>query len=408
MEQTPMKNRIDTRHIDTLDGLRALAVGIVAWYHIWQQSWLPPFIRGPVAALFGREIISLDAIPRTGYLFVDFMLLLSAFLLFLPHARAMVEGGPVPDAKTFYKKRLMRILPSYYASVLLIFFLVSLPSGAFPSGWAAMKELFLNLTFTQIFVEQPFLFSRINCVLWTVCVEMQLYLIFPLLARAFRKQPALTYCAMVGISVLFNRGLVLSHPDSVRMLLNQFPAFFGVFGNGMLAALAYVKLANRTERSLALSVTGTLLTFLSGFVVARFLLMAAGSQTLQITQLHIRFGFSLALTALLLSATLSAGWLRWLLGNRLMKFFAGISYNLYIWHQWLAVQLKAWRIPYWEGAQAPNFTGDLVWQRQYTLICWMAALAAAILFTYLVEKPGARLMEKLFRKMDGGLEHETL
>ena len=83
MEQTPMKNRIDTRHIDTLDGLRALAVGIVAWYHIWQQSWLPPFIRGPVAALFGREIISLDAIPRTGYLFVDFMLLLSAFLIII-------------------------------------------------------------------------------------------------------------------------------------------------------------------------------------------------------------------------------------------------------------------------------------------------------------------------------------
>ena len=32
----------DTRHVDTCDGVRALAICIVAWYHIWQQSWLDP------------------------------------------------------------------------------------------------------------------------------------------------------------------------------------------------------------------------------------------------------------------------------------------------------------------------------------------------------------------------------
>lgn len=32
----------DTRHVDTCDGVRALAILIVAWYHIWQQSWLYP------------------------------------------------------------------------------------------------------------------------------------------------------------------------------------------------------------------------------------------------------------------------------------------------------------------------------------------------------------------------------
>lgn len=32
----------DIRHVDTCDGVRALAILIVAWYHIWQQSWLYP------------------------------------------------------------------------------------------------------------------------------------------------------------------------------------------------------------------------------------------------------------------------------------------------------------------------------------------------------------------------------
>uniref|UniRef100_UPI003A8C6884 hypothetical protein n=1 Tax=Bacteroides clarus TaxID=626929 RepID=UPI003A8C6884 len=28
--------------IGVLDGIRAIAIFLVAWYHIWQQSWLQP------------------------------------------------------------------------------------------------------------------------------------------------------------------------------------------------------------------------------------------------------------------------------------------------------------------------------------------------------------------------------
>lgn len=36
------------RHIDVLDGVRVFAIGLVAWYHFWQQSWLTPRITFPV------------------------------------------------------------------------------------------------------------------------------------------------------------------------------------------------------------------------------------------------------------------------------------------------------------------------------------------------------------------------
>ena len=66
-----------TSHIGVLDGIRAIAIFLVAWYHIWQQSWLQPL----------TEHVNLDGLVRNGSILVDMMILLSGFCLFLPYAR---------------------------------------------------------------------------------------------------------------------------------------------------------------------------------------------------------------------------------------------------------------------------------------------------------------------------------
>ena len=68
------------REIGALYGFRVLMTLLVANFHIWQQSWLPQTV-----TLLGSRI-SFDYITRTGYIFVDGLILLSGFLLFLPHA----------------------------------------------------------------------------------------------------------------------------------------------------------------------------------------------------------------------------------------------------------------------------------------------------------------------------------
>ena len=40
------KNRIENR-IGVLDGIRAIAIGMVVWFHFWQQTWLTPYLRIP-------------------------------------------------------------------------------------------------------------------------------------------------------------------------------------------------------------------------------------------------------------------------------------------------------------------------------------------------------------------------
>lgn len=87
------KKQPDVRHVDTCDGVRALAIMIVVWYHIWQQSWLYPEMR-----IFGKSI-SFDPLVRSGYIWVDIMILISGFCLYLPWGAARAGGEGAKPAR---------------------------------------------------------------------------------------------------------------------------------------------------------------------------------------------------------------------------------------------------------------------------------------------------------------------
>lgn len=391
MENRLRDNSIDPRHVDVLDGVRALAVLIVMWFHLWQQSWLMPVfsVKAP-AFLGGMVTVNLDFIPRAGFIFVDLMLLISGFCLFLPHARTMLLGEPVPDTATFFKKRAARILPSYLLCVLLATFAYSLPTGAFSSPQKFWTDFLSTATFTQVFFPSAFLDSKVNCVLWSVAVEVQFYLLFPLLARWFRKKPLLTYLAMVAVASVFIYGYALPRPNLYRMTTNQLPAFFGVYANGMLAAYLYVLLAKKVKRSAWLSVVATVVAVFSIWAIGMMEKTVTRDSSVQHWQMAYRYAFSLVLCVFLLSAALSARWFRFLFSNRVMRFFAAISYNLYIWHQWIAVRLVEWKIPRWSGTVPPNQAGNRVWQWQFTILVTLLSFLVATVLTYAFEKPIAK------------------
>ena len=96
--------------------VRIGAAGLVGWFHIWQQSWISP----------GR----LEPLVHTGYVWVDMMILLSGFCLFLPYAADAVQGMPMRSSKGFYRHRAWRILPAYFVCVA-----VHLAVALVQSGW---------------------------------------------------------------------------------------------------------------------------------------------------------------------------------------------------------------------------------------------------------------------------------
>jgi peptidoglycan/LPS O-acetylase OafA/YrhL len=109
----------------------------------------------------------------------------------------------------------------------------------------------------------------------------------------------------------------------------------------------------------------------------------------QLWQAQNRYLLSLVFALITVSAALTFSAVRWLFSNAAMRFLSLISYNVYIWHQWISVRFKEWRIPFWAGEKPPNMTGDLVWQWTYTALILTGTFAAAIFATYCVERPAA-------------------
>ena len=219
--------RPNCRRIPELNGLRVLLVFIVSWYHFWQQSWLTPSI--------GRY--SLDYLLRAGYMPVDGTILLSGFLLFLPYAL----GERVPDTKAFYQRRIMRIVPSYYFLTLLMLVAVAIPNNLYGRTSEAVRDVLMHLTFTQTFNYATYIATPIGVASWTIAIEMQAYLIFPLLAKGAMKNPLGTLMSMAAVAFAF-RGWCLWRLDEYNMVVNQLANFLDVYAMGMGASILYVRL----------------------------------------------------------------------------------------------------------------------------------------------------------------------
>ena len=370
------------RHIDVLDGVRVLSIGFVAWYHFWQQSWLTPRITFPVYFWyhFGIRGINIEGFVRYGFVFVDMLILLSAFCNFYPYARSILLGEPWVDTKTFYKKRAVRILPSYYFC-LLVTGIISIAGGGCRIDGFFWKDLIAHLTCTAPFFPRTYLSTNFNGVLWTVQVEVLYYILMPWLARLFRRAPVFTCMGLWLCGIISANYIVYEKADQS-------------YANGMLLCMLYITVKGKnlenkyTRLAASVAVAGCL------FYLSR-MLKGLGAGTLQINQLQQRFELSIVFSCFILSLPFACKAFKMLFANRLMTFLAGITYNFYIWHQYIAVKLKVCRIPFWEGETPPNMTGDRVWMWKYQILIVVAALVVAVVMTYCFERPVAKCLQRL-------------
>lgn len=386
------------RHIPELNGLRVLLVFIVSWYHIWQQSWWTPHV----------GTYSLDFLVRAGYVPVDGTILLSGFLLFLPHARSMVLGTEIPDTRSFYQRRIMRIVPSYVFVTLLMLFAVAIPYNLYYGNTANLwKDVLMHLTFTQTFDFSTYIATPIGVASWTVAIEMQAYLVFPLLARWGRKNPWGTFSTMAAAALLF-RSFVVWGMDDYNMVVNQLINFLDVYAIGMAASILYVKLTTlypEDKKRFLWQAIATICAALAVYGLKELLQDQAGSNgqsAIQAGQMIRRPLFAGLLALLTLALPFTVRPIRFLMGNRVMGFLAMISMNYYLMHQNIAVHLKRIGFPP-SVNDLPNMAAggpEKPWVYQYTALCFGLSVLTAIAITFLIEKPGAWLLGKGFRRLN--------
>lgn len=366
-------------YLPAADVLRVVCIGLIAWYHFWQLSWLDPGFD------IGSIHINLQQMLRNGYMLVDTLLLLSGFLLALPYARCRLGRGSRPDALTFYKKRAVRILPSCWAAIALCFFLWAVPTGQYENLSFALRDLFSHLSFTHNLSRDVLYRSKLPGVLWTLAVEVQFYLIFPLIARFYEKKPVHTSAVLILAGLIF-RALALYNGD-LSFWGNQLPVLLDVYGVGLLFAWLYARLEKHPFRRRWPMAALAGLCFLC---ILQILFLQKLGDAAKPMQMLWRLPLALLGGGFLLFGSLAPEGLQKAAGNPLTRFLSGISYNFYIWHQFLARRLVDWRFPPYRAAENPNMAYEQPWQSQYMLAAFLAALLAAMLGTYLIEKPAAR------------------
>ncbi len=167
-----------------------------------------------------------------GHIAVDVFIVVSGFCLMLPIAR---RGDRMPPLREFFTRRARRILPPYYASLLLsCLFIVTVAHAATGTVW----DNSLPLTLPQFLAHLSLVHDlplglrggSINYPLWSIAVECQVYLFLPLIVPSLRRiGTAWTLAWTVGLGLL-------AHVASHGRLDSATPWYLGLFTLGAVAA----------------------------------------------------------------------------------------------------------------------------------------------------------------------------
>jgi peptidoglycan/LPS O-acetylase OafA/YrhL len=362
-------------HLAPLDGLRGIAIALVVWFHVWQITWLPADV-----TLFGHTF-NFNWIAEDGFVGVDLFFFISGFCLFYPYVRTKFDGKPEQTLATFAYRRAVKILPSYVLAIALF-------SGF---GWATyaslgdeVKQIALHLLFIHTFWYESY--GSINGVLWSLAVEVQFYVAFPLIAWAALRRPWLTFAAMAILANAFR--LIVQHNYDVVHQMDQLPGTLDLFGSGMLAAYVFRLVAVRAPRLAARRSVWTSLA-LAGFVGLWAILQSDFQARVldgwpQNWHVYGNPLMTLDFIAIALGSLFAFPLWQRVLANPGLTFLSAISYNLYLWHQAVARALLAAHVPPWTGASEHS---DPHWGFAYSFVAFAAAVSVATVVTYAFERP---------------------
>lgn len=173
------------RRLDYIDVLRAVAVLAVFGVHIWGY-WLDSPLKAAHAFTPEGLVLRLISLGAFG---VDLFIVISGFCLAYPLLKGTDRTSPPRRLKTgaFYKRRAFRILPAYYAALLVIFLVELIPAAQHDlvASPVTLWDLVTHALLIQTWF--PSTIGAINGPFWSIALEVQLYLVFPLLLVGVRK-----------------------------------------------------------------------------------------------------------------------------------------------------------------------------------------------------------------------------
>ena len=218
-------------YVPEIDGIRFIAIASVFLFHLAGD-----ILRHSPAGYGGQlQHDWVFWLTQNGNFGVQLFFVLSGFLLALPFAAYHINGEKAVNLTKYFKRRLTRLEPPYLAA-LLFFFVLKLAAGR--DGFSNLLPHLLSSVFYihNLVYARP---SDVNFVAWSLEVEVQYYLLAPVLtAILFRPRSALLRrSAIVALALLVTFLSLLPHSQRADLsILGQGSYFLA----GLLLADCYV------------------------------------------------------------------------------------------------------------------------------------------------------------------------
>ncbi|MDN3311613.1 acyltransferase [Microbacterium oryzae] len=359
-----------------LDGIRGLAALAVVLYHA--------FLFTGLTDQSTEQLPIVGAIIGWGYLGVPVFIVLSGFLL-----RYKFERG----ARRYFRDRARRILPPYYAALLVSLALIALvPVLQVESGtaWDTKVPVTVPSVLSHLFLVQNLSGSwavSINGPMWSIAVEWQIYFILPLLLLPLRRlvHPLVLVGIMTTITVL--------PPVALGVGTVAHPWLVTLFAMGMAAA-EYAKGASfHAWQVAATSAWVAVVLLVTSFVRSEEVSGLWFSETVA--------GAVAALVIGLMARGQAEGRVsrtREFLGSKPLEYAGLVSYSVYLLHSPLLGLGNLLTLPL-----------DLPLLARWALMTFLVApiaIAISIGFFYLAERPFINSRQReVQRELKGGEPH---
>lgn len=163
--------------ISEIDGLRFLAIFAVLVQHLHER-----FVKySPIAFSRHPEETVTAFIATRGFVGVYVFFVISGFILALPFAAKRLAGNNELKLRNYYTRRLTRLEPPYIIWMTILFFVFLVARNESFGVW--LPHVLASFTYTHGAIYQGW--NEINPPTWTLEVEVQFYILAPLLAWSF-------------------------------------------------------------------------------------------------------------------------------------------------------------------------------------------------------------------------------